>query len=123
MINYKIDVFSFIKPEINKLRKVGIDTANLDCRLLLSKSLDRKKILYNHENVNISENEIKNFKILVEERLNGKPVSRIINKRSFWKKEFQLNDSTLDPRPDSETLIETILEYFFLQLLQLLHLS
>ena len=35
------DVYTLIEPEILKLKKIGIDTANLDCRLLLSESLDR----------------------------------------------------------------------------------
>ena len=109
MTNKNIDVYTLIKSEINKLRKVGIETANLDCRLLLSKSLNRDKTLYNHESINITENEIKNFKNLIEQRLTGKPVSRIINKRNFWKKEFKLNEETLDPRSDSETLIDAVL--------------
>ena len=112
-MTYKnIDVFTFIKPEILKLKNIGIETANLDCRLLLSASLDRYKILYNHQNIYISQNEIKKFQNLIQQRLNGKPVSRIINKRSFWKKEFELNNATLDPRPDSETLIETVMENY-----------
>ena len=112
MTNQNINVYSLIKPEIIKLRKVGIKTAVLDCRLLLSKSLGRKLTLYNHENVNISKNEIEYFKTLIVQRLSGKPVSRIINKRDFWKKEFKLNEETLDPRPDSETLIESVLEHY-----------
>ena len=110
MISKSTDVYSLIEPEIKKLRKVGIETANLDCRLLLSKSLEREITLYNHQNIFISENEIKTFQKFIEQRIEGKPVSRIINKRNFWKKEFKLNDATLDPRTDSETLIETILE-------------
>tara|TARA_B100000900_G_C20548082_1_gene703483 strand:+ start:349 stop:1236 length:888 start_codon:yes stop_codon:yes gene_type:complete len=112
MISKSIDVYSLIEPEINKLRKVGIETANLDCRLLLSKSLERELILYNHQNISISENEIKIFQSFIEQRIEGKPVSRIINKRNFWKKEFKLNEATLDPRSDSETLIETFLEQY-----------
>ena len=112
MTNQNINVYTLIKPEIIKLRKVGIKTAILDCRLLLSKSLGRKLTLYNHENVNISKNEIEYFKTLIVQRLSGKPVSRIINKRDFWKKEFKLNEETLDPRPDSETLIESVLEHY-----------
>ena len=57
-----IDVYTLIKPEMNKLKKIGIKTANLDCRLLLSKSLDTNKTLYNHQNINISENEMKKRK-------------------------------------------------------------
>ena len=112
-MTYKnIDVYTLIKPEILKLRDIGIDNANLDCRLLLSESLDRYTTIYNHQNIYISEKEIKKFRNLIQQRLSGKPVSRIINKRSFWKKDFKLNDATLDPRPDSETLIESVIEYY-----------
>ena len=112
-MTYKnIDVYSLIKPEVLKLRNIGIETANLDCRLLLAKSLGRRVSLYNHQNIFISQSEIAKFQSLIQERLNGKPVSRIINRRNFWKKEFELNDETLDPRSDSETLIETIIEQY-----------
>lgn len=112
MIKHKIDVYTLIKSEIHKLRNVGIETANLDCRLLLTKSLNLNKTLHNHQNVNITGNEFKNFKYFIEQRLSGKPISRIINKKNFWDNEFELNDNTLDPRPDSETLIEAVLCHF-----------
>lgn len=112
MIKKKIEVYTLIESEIQKLRRVGIETANLDCRLLLSKSLNSDKTLHNHEIINITENEINIFKNFIDERLKGKPVSRIINKRNFWKKEFILNEETLDPRSDSETLIDTVLSHF-----------
>ncbi len=120
-----IEVYTLIKSEVQKLRRVGIETANLDCRLLLSKSLNTNKTLYNHEFINITENEINNFKNLIEKRLSGKPVSRIINKRNFWKNEFKLNEETLDPRSDSETLIDTVLTHFTdkLQSLKILDLG
>ena len=112
MINKNIEVYTLIRSEIKKLKKVGIETANLDCRILLSKSQDNDKVVYNHENINISENEIKKFQSFVKQRLRGKPVSRITNKRNFWKDEFILNEETLDPRPDSETLIDAVLEHY-----------
>ena len=112
MINKNIDVYTLVRPEVKKLKKVGIETADLDCRILLSKSQDKDKVVYNHENIDISDNEIKKFQSLVEQRLKGKPVSRIVNKRSFWKKEFKLNEETLDPRPDSETLIDAVLMHY-----------
>ena len=112
-MTYKnIDVYNLIKPEVIKLRNIGIETANLDCRLILSKCLNRRVSIFNHQNICISQSEFAKFQSLIKQRLNGKPVSRIINKRNFWKKDFQLNDETLDPRFDSETLIETILEHY-----------
>ena len=63
-MNYKnIDVYTLIKPEILKLKNIGIETPNLDCRLLLSKSLDRYETLYNHQNIYISQVEIKKLRI------------------------------------------------------------
>ena len=112
MTKHKIDVYTLIQSEIHKLRKVGIETANLDCRLLLTKSLNLNKTLHNYQNVNITDNEFKNFKNFIEQRLSRKPVSRIINKKNFWDNEFELNDDTLDPRPDSENLIDAVLCHF-----------
>ena len=125
MSNKNINVYDLIKPEIIKLKNIGIETANLDCRLLLSKSLNRNFTLYNHENIDISKNEIKKFQSLIQKRLSGKPVSRIINKRNFWKKEFKINHATLDPRSDSETLIESVLKHYTdkLQFLKILDLG
>jgi len=109
MNNKNIEVYTIIKKEIKKLKQSGIETANLDCRLLLSKSLNRNQVLYNHETIESSENETIAFQNLVDERLRGKPVSRILNKKNFWKNDFKINDATLDPRPDSETLISAVL--------------
>ena len=42
-------------------------------------------------------------------RLQREPVSRILGFRSFWKADFKISPATLDPRADSETLIEAVL--------------
>ena len=112
MSKIKTDVYSLIKLEVEKLEKLGFKTASLDCRLILSQILEKSNPVYTHEQVNISKNEIINFRRLVKQREKGKPVSRILNKRNFWKREFMLNEETLDPRPDSEILIEAVLEHF-----------
>ena len=112
MIKKKLDVFSLIKSEIEVLKKSGSETASLDCRLLLSFVLEKKSTLYTHENVYITDDEIKKFKVLINERSLGKPVSRIINKRNFWKRDFKLNEEVLDPRQDTEVLITAVLKYY-----------
>lgn len=112
MIKKILDVFSLIKSEIEVLKKSGSETASLDCRLLLSYVLEKKSTLYTHENVYITDDEIKKFKVLISERSLGKPVSRIINKRNFWKRDFKLNEEVLDPRQDTEVLITAVLKYY-----------
>ena len=45
-------------------------------------------------------------------RLNHEPVSRILGQRAFWKDEFVIDSNVLDPRPDTETIIEAALHHF-----------
>ena len=112
MIRKKHDVFDIIKPEIELLKKSGCNSPSLDCRLLLAHVLKLDRTVYTHENIYVTEDELKKFKELIIDRSCGKPVSRIINKRSFWKREFQLNEEALDPRQDSEILISAVLKYY-----------
>ena len=56
-----------------------------------------------------------NFDILQKissERIKGKPLSKIINQKGFWNQIFYTNQYTLDPRPESEIIIENILKDF-----------
>ena len=46
---------------------------------------------------------------LIERRTKGEPLSRLRGKREFWSLDFALSPETLDPRPDSETLIAAAL--------------
>lgn len=46
---------------------------------------------------------------LVTRRCRGEPASRLIGWREFWSLPFRLSPETLDPRPDSETLVEAAL--------------
>ncbi len=121
----KVDVYSLIKREVEKLKKMGNKTASLDCRLLLSQILNKTNTVYTHQEVYISQNQIIEFQTLVKKREEGQPVSRILNRRNFWKREFILDEETLDPRPDSEILIETVTEHYpdNAQLLKILDLG
>jgi release factor glutamine methyltransferase len=38
------------------------------------------------------------------------PVSRILGRREFWSLDFRVTPATLDPRPDSETLVQAVLD-------------
>lgn len=48
----------------------------------------------------------------IARRAAGEPVSRIVGRRAFWKDEFLIGPDTLDPRPDTETVIEEVLDCF-----------
>lgn len=46
----------------------------------------------------------------IDALLSGTPLSRILGYKEFWSLKFHLSKDTLDPRPDSETLIEAVLK-------------
>ena len=60
----------------------------------------------------IDQNAYKAIQDDLETRLSGKPLSKIYGKKEFWGHEFIVNEHTLDPRPDSETLIELVIKYY-----------
>ena len=101
-----------IRSAIETLKKNDNPSSSLDSRILLGHAMGLDRSIYPHENIDITQDEINTFKKLIKERQKGKPVSRIIRKKEFWKMIFTIDDSTLDPRPDSEVIIQTILNHF-----------
>tara|TARA_B110001452_G_scaffold220749_1_gene193068 strand:+ start:739 stop:1581 length:843 start_codon:yes stop_codon:yes gene_type:complete len=84
----------------------------LDTEVLLSKIIgrDRKYIILNPKRI-INNNDLNNFNRLIERRKKGEPIAYLINKKEFWKSEFYINEDVLIPRPDTEILIEQILNF------------
>ncbi|MDD3287629.1 MAG: peptide chain release factor N(5)-glutamine methyltransferase [Alphaproteobacteria bacterium] len=99
-----------IKISIDALEKAGVDNPVLDARLLIAYALDcdRLKLLMDVDRT-LSDKEILKIETLIARRASHEPVARIFGKREFWGLNFDLNEDTLDPRADSETLIEAIL--------------
>jgi len=100
-----------IKDGINILTNNKINTAKLDAEILMAKALkkDRKYIILNY-NKNLDDKNLKYFIKLINERASYKPIAYLINKKFFWNNEFFVNKSTLIPRPDTELLVEKVLE-------------
>ena len=103
-----------------KLRECGISDPVRDARLLLADCLElRTQNLNLLNDSNISEIKISKFWRMVKERCKRKPVSKILGYRSFWGRDFEINENVLDPRGDTETLIELILDCKFENMLEL----
>lgn len=94
------------------LRAADMETADLDARLLLQGALgaDATELARDPERA-LNEAEAARLADVAAQRLAHKPVSRIFGKREFYGRDFIINERVLDPRPDSETLIEAALEY------------
>ena len=91
------------------LENGGSKSPSLDSEILMSKTLEsnREYILLNLRK-NLEKKELDHFENLVLQRLKGKPIAYLIEKKEFWKYEFVTKKNILIPRPDTETLIEEV---------------
>jgi release factor glutamine methyltransferase len=89
------------------LGKAGVESAGLDARLLVAHAcgLSHENLVAQSSRL-LSDPEHQNLDLLVCRRQAREPVSRILGRRAFWSHEFSIGPATLDPRPDTETLIE-----------------
>ena len=92
------------------LKNKLISNSRLDSEILMAKTIkkDRNYILLNSNDI-ISRNELNNFYDLIEQRSLGNPIAYLINKKFFWNSEFFIKDGVLIPRPDTELLVENVL--------------
>jgi release factor glutamine methyltransferase len=92
------------------LREARIAGPELDARLLLCHAAGLTHEAYVVGlNDTLAPDAAARFGAYVARRLAGEPVSRIIGIREFYGRQFRIDASTLDPRPDTETLIEAAL--------------
>jgi release factor glutamine methyltransferase len=93
-----------------RLREAKIATPELDARLLLCHAAGLSHEAYVAGiNDALAPDAAARFEAHVKRRLEGEPVSRIIGVREFYGRPFRIDQSTLDPRPDTETLVEAAL--------------
>lgn len=94
------------------LEERGNPTPALDARLLLQKAMNvSREALIANPDLEVMSDAILRFFALIDRRLTGEPVSRILGYREFYGRRFNITKDTLDPRPDTETLIEAALAF------------
>ncbi|WP_319774275.1 peptide chain release factor N(5)-glutamine methyltransferase [Breoghania sp.] len=95
----------------NALREAGFETPDLDARLLAADvvGIAANRIVL-EEDRRLNAEEVCRLNAHLAARLSHRPVGRILGKREFWGLEFSLSPETLEPRPDTETLVETALD-------------
>ena len=89
----------------------GIISSRLDCEILISKVLktNRANIILNI-NKNLTSDELSYFNELIDQRSKKKPIAYLVGKKEFWKYEFYVTKGVLIPRPDTELIVEKVLE-------------
>jgi len=93
------------------LKEKKIKTSDLDSQILMSKAINKeKKFIILNFNKKLSKKNLEYFYNLIDQRANGKPIAYLVEKKDFWKYEFLVSKDVLIPRPDTEIIIEQVLE-------------
>lgn len=104
-------LLELIRHSQARLEAAGVDNPKLDARLLIAATLHcSRAALISQDDREVTADEM----LLVDERINRRvarePVGRILGEREFWGLPIGLNEATLEPRPDSETLVKMVLD-------------
>ena len=93
-----------------KLKRNNINSFQLDSEILLSEIIqkDRKFLILNYDK-ELKKKTLENFNDLISQRSKGKPIAYLTKKKSFWKDIFEITSDVLIPRPDTEIIIEEVL--------------
>lgn len=65
-----------------------------------------------HPDFSIHNNQITEIRQVLKRRLSGEPLSRILGTKEFWGLPFKVTPDVLDPRPDTETLVEAVIRAY-----------
>lgn len=96
----------------NNFSTIGIETPELDARIILKEvlSLDDKDLILK-ESLDIPKEMIEKIITIESRRLNGEPISKIFKKRDFYNSTFVISNDVLDPRPETELIVEIANNY------------
>jgi release factor glutamine methyltransferase len=94
-----------------RLGEAGIERPQAEARILLEAATGRGRgQIIAFPEYTLSPAQSDQFDTFVARRCAREPVSRILGRREFWSLSFAVSPATLDPRPDSETLVAAVLE-------------
>jgi release factor glutamine methyltransferase len=94
-----------------RLKSAGIDSVELDARLLLGAALGLDLTgMISAARRTLTTTEADRLDELMRRRLTREPVARILGEKEFWSLPLKLSAETLVPRPDTETVVELALK-------------
>ena len=102
-------LLNWLNANIQKLEQAGISTARLDCLVLLEDALDQNRSwLLAHPDQPVQGSTLHRLDEQIERRTRHEPLAYIRGKSEFYGREFIINHHTLQPRPETETMIELL---------------
>lgn len=97
---------------VNILGEMDYTNTKLEARIILAKLLNvDKSYIYAHEDMEINQAVKDEFIKIMEKRATGYPIQYILKEREFMGLDFHIDEGVLIPRPDTEVLVEFIIDY------------
>ena len=94
----------------DKFKETKNKIDSLDAEIIFQEVLKiDKAIIYSDIKKEINKTDLDSIDLMVEERLKGKPLAYLTGKKGFWKSDFIISPDVLVPRPETETLVEAVL--------------
>jgi len=109
MVNYTIG--NLLKEGASILKEAGSPSAYLDAQILLCHIAGLSKVdIIRDRDKSLGEDISERFFQLIEERKMGKPIQYITGHQEFMGLDFYVHENVLIPRPDTEILVEKVLQ-------------
>jgi release factor glutamine methyltransferase len=107
-----MDLSSLIKQATQTLSELS-DTAKLDAEVLLCHVLKKdRSYLISWPEKEIEQTQLKQFQLLIEQRHQGHPVAHLVQQKEFWSLNLMVSPDTLIPRPETELIVEQVLNNY-----------
>lgn len=111
MPNRTVTLKEALGQGIERLRQHGIESPEVACEILLVQVLKCQRVdLYLNLNQTIPKSQQEILDNWLEQRIKGKPVQYITNSANFFGLDFYLDENVLIPRPETEILVEEVLQ-------------
>jgi release factor glutamine methyltransferase len=100
-----------IRETERRLGQKGFLSPGLDAEILLASCLGTERTgLFRDMDRPVAPRELQSFNDLVERRLRGEPVAYIVGRKEFWSLDLKVGAAVLVPRPETEILVQVVLE-------------
>ncbi len=109
VILLQMTTHEWLKKAIDKLEAANIQTSRIDSLVLLEDATSKDRAwLLAHDEYELTTEEIVKLNNQIERRCKHEPLAYIRGKSEFYGREFIINEHTLEPRPETETMIELL---------------
>lgn len=101
-----------LKNTVERLRTAGIETCRLDAELLVCEAANCSRVhLITRDDAVLTSQQEADLEAMLSRRLKYEPMQYILGHCEFMGLDFKVNGNTLIPRPDTECLVEYVLNY------------